>query len=320
VKILTHNIHSGYDAELAKTGHEFYATDGFKPWDPSIRAVPPNWHLIEKPDGMEFDLILVSHAWDLADKFHDIPAPMIFNIIADCSEGILPEKLEKRVSTVAFLAKEVAARWLMKDPSKKRVIEMGIDSSPFLEHTGELPGVVTVGHRIGQRWDKGHCPYVTTAQFIPLTLIGPGNEGLPGAVGTLSHSALMEAYAKNRVYFNPGPIVGISMAEAMTAGMPVVSFRPINLSDLVVDGVNGFVVDTVDGAVLKIRSLLEDPGRAFEMGKEARKTALERFGLEKFRNAWNRLFEEVGAPVKPSPCPEDGNTPAKAAPAESPSS
>src|SRR5262249_46157953 len=156
---------------------------------------------------------------------------------------------------------------------KKRVIEMGVDASPFTERVGDHVGVLTVGHRIGKRWDKGHCPYVTVSQFIPLTLVGPGNEDLPGAVGTVAHARLMEMYSRYRVYFNPGPIIGISVAEAMMAGMPVVAFRPINLCDLIVDGVNGFVVDTVDGAILKIRRLLDDPALAARMGAAAKESA-----------------------------------------------
>lgn len=294
MRIFTHNIHSGYDAELAKTGHEFLSTDAFKAWDPEVRPRPPNWLSVEAPEG-KIDVILVSHVWKFVPRYSSIPAPMIFNVIADCSEGIFPPEIEDRCFAVAFLAREVAARWTMKDPTKKRVIEMGIDPEPFLPHVGDVPRTLTVGHRIGQRWDKGHCPYVTVSHLMPdrLVLVGPGNEGLPGAVGGITHAALMEMYARNRVYFNPGPIIGISVAEAMTAGMPVVAFRPINLQDLIVDGVNGFIVDTVDGAVLKIRRLLENPEMARRMGAESRRTALRRFDSIHFVRQWNSLLEEA---------------------------
>lgn len=296
MRILTHNIHTGYDLEMAKTGHEFFATGDAKPWDPDIRRSPANWRQIGGPDGMEFDLVLVSHDWSLVERFRSVRAPMVFNIIADCSEGVFPPKDEERCSAICFLAKEVAARWEMGDESKKRVIEMGVDHSPFLARVGDQEGVLTVGHRIGKRWDKGHCPYVTVAQIapgIPLTLVGPGNEGLPGAVGTVPHRRLMEMYSRLRIYFNPGPIIGISVAEAMMAGMPVVAFRPINLCDLIIDGVNGFVVDTVDGAVMRIERLLRDPGLAARMGAAARSSARQRFDSEKFVAKWNALFDEV---------------------------
>lgn len=305
MKILTHNIHSGYDFELAKTGHEFFALEAGKPWDTSVRPLPKNWHIIDKFSDMKFDCILISNAWEVFPQFKDVTAPMIFNIIADCSEGIFPSDIEERCSAVAFLAREVAERWTMKDPLKKVVIEMGIDETTFLGHIGETRDVLTVGHRIGKRWDKGHCPYVTVRFFIPLTLVGPGNEEIPGSIGMVSHKKLMDLYCHARAYFNPGPIIGISVAEAMIAGLPVVTFRPINLKDLIVDGINGFVVDTVDGAVMRINRLLDDPDLAFRMGCAARKSAMEVFGLKKFVDRWNGLFLKTAG--KEQSLPEDLN-------------
>jgi glycosyltransferase involved in cell wall biosynthesis len=182
----------------------------------------------------------------------------------------------------------------MKDPSKKVVIEMGVDESPFLPHIGDTRKVITVGHSIGKRWDKGHCQYVTTHFFIPsLALIGPGNEGMPGAMGTVQHKELMEIYSHSRIYFNPGPIIGLSVAEAMMAGLPVVTFRPINLKDLVVDGINGFVTDTVDGAVMRINKLLADQDLAFRMGCAAKASARRVFSSNRFIDRWNMLFMRV---------------------------
>jgi len=292
MRILTHNIHSGYDAELAKTGHDFHVLGASKAWDPEVRAVPENWTFIERPEG-PYDCILLNHDWAMFEKVKDLDAPMIFGIIADCSEGVFPPEIEDRCSAVVFLAPEVADRWEMKDSSKKCVIEMGVDEAPFLGHVGNTETVLTVGHRIGKRWDKGHCPYVTVHPFIPLTLVGPGNEGLPGAVGSVPQAKLLEFYAHSRVYFNPGPIVGISVAEAMMAGLPIVTFRPINLIDVIEDGVHGYVVDTVDGAVLKLRRLLENPGLAFSMGERARERAREVFSSERFVRRWNALFDRV---------------------------
>lgn len=301
MRILTHNIHTGYDSELAKTGHEFFSLSGVKAWDPDIRPIPSNWHLIDSIEGLTFDCILINHDWGIFQKFKDVKAPMIFGIIADCSEGIFPAEIEDRSSAVVFLAREVAERWTMKDPAKKVTIEMGIDESTLLPHGGDSKTVLTVGHQIGKRWDKGHCPYVTVATFIPLTLVGPGNEGLPGALGTVTPQKLTELYSQARVYFNPGPIIGISVAEAMLAGLPIVTFRPIILRDLIVDGLNGFVVDTVDGAVLRIQKLLSDPDLAFRMGMAARKAAQDVFSARKFVGRWNGLFTRVAAQVNAPP-------------------
>lgn len=291
MRILTHDGHCTYDAELAKTGHEFFSLGAPTDWD--LRKAPPNWHFIGSPDGIQFDCILLNNSWRGFPLVKDVKAPLIFGIIADCSEGTFPLEIEERSSAVVFLAREVAQRWTMKDPSKKVVIEMGMDESPFLAHVGDSHTILTVGQRIAKRWDKGHCPYVTVSNFMPLTLVGPGNEGLPGAAGEVPPAKLIELYSHARVYFNPGPIIGISVAEAMMAGLPIVAFRPINLRDLIVDGVNGFVVDTVDGAVIKLHRLLDDPDLALRMGREAKATARAVFGLPRFVDRWNSLLGRV---------------------------
>jgi glycosyltransferase involved in cell wall biosynthesis len=218
---------------------------------------------------------------------------MIFNFLSDGSEGSFPQHVEERVSRIVFLGKEVADRWQLQDPSKKVVIELGLDTEHFSGYRGESGVVLTVGNLLPDRWEKGYMPYRTLCRLMPLTLVGDGNQGLPGAIGSISYEALLDRYRNSSVYFNPGCVIGISVAEAMAVGMPVVTMRPINLCDLIQDGVNGFVVDTVDGAAAKVRLLLGNPTLRQTISLAARETAQRRFGLEVFRREWNRLFSSV---------------------------
>jgi glycosyltransferase involved in cell wall biosynthesis len=48
---------------------------------------------------------------------------------------------------------------------------------------------------------------------------------------------------------------GLVMIEAMAAGTPVIAMRRGSVPEVIVDGVNGFIVDDVDGAVLAIQKL-----------------------------------------------------------------
>lgn len=292
LRILTNNIHTGYSFELARLGHDFHSLNDS--WD-ITRPRLENWKTVDlrwARKNLKFDLILVNHDWALAADLLDFGAPMIFSVLADGSEGVFPKAPEERCSAVTFLGKEAAERWKLENPLKKRVIELGIGEN-FKVEDRSGPSFLTVGNNVGKRWDKGHCAYVTVAEFLPLMLVGPGNEGLPGAAGPVPYERLLELYATSKVYFNPGPIVGISMAEAMMAGMPVVTFRTINLSDLIQNGVNGFVVDTVDGALLRLRQLEADPGLRMAMGAASRETAEARFSFERWRRDWNFLFESV---------------------------
>lgn len=293
LRILTNNVHTAYSAELARLGHEFHSANDS--WD-ITRPRPENWKAVDlrwARKNLKFDLILVNHDWGLASDLLDFGDPMIFSVLADGSEGVFPRAIEERCAVVTFLGKEAADRWKLENPLKKRIIELGIDGTNFKVEDRSGPTFLTVGNQIGKRWDKGHCAYTTVSEFLPLALVGPGNDGLPGALGPVSYERLLELYATSKVYFNPGPIVGISMAEAMMAGLPVVTFRTINLRGLIRDGVNGFVVDTVDGALLRLRELEADPGLRMAMGAASRETAEARFDFDRWQRNWDFTFENI---------------------------
>lgn len=298
LRILTNNVHTSYACELARLGHDFLVENGN--WDDHLRPRPENWKTLTVGDvkqslsvaAVKPDLILVNHDWELAEKYSSIDAPMIFSVLADCSEGEFPVAIEERASAVTFLGKEVHDRWVFRNPLKKRILELGMDGSPFVVGERKIAGVLTVGSSIGKRWDKGHYAYAVTTQFVPITLVGPGNEDLRGSIGVVTYEKLLELYGDYQVYFNPGPICGISMVEAMMAGMALVTFRTINLCDLIVDGVNGYIVDTVDGAVNRLRQLKDDIGLRMTLGAAARETAMERFSIERWKRSWEYLFGE----------------------------
>jgi glycosyltransferase involved in cell wall biosynthesis len=59
------------------------------------------------------------------------------------------------------------------------------------------------------------------------------------------------------------------------------------------DGVNGFV-DTDPARLLeRMRALLADRSLATALGQHARRTAFERFNIERFVADWNAAFAEV---------------------------
>jgi glycosyltransferase involved in cell wall biosynthesis len=71
--------------------------------------------------------------------------------------------------------------------------------------------------------------------------------------------------------------------EALAAGIPVIASRIGGLPEIVEDGVNGLLVPPGDPDALAqaMASLWHDPSRRAAMGCAARRTAAERFSLEK---------------------------------------
>jgi glycosyltransferase involved in cell wall biosynthesis len=104
----------------------------------------------------------------------------------------------------------------------------------------------------------------------PLVLIGrkcPDTPSdLPGNVilmGSWPHAAVMEAYRRSSMSLLPSvcpETFGIVVIEAMSMGRPVIASRIGGLSDVIIDGENGFLVPPGDAAALKqaIQRLLDD--------------------------------------------------------------
>ena len=82
--------------------------------------------------------------------------------------------------------------------------------------------------------------------------------------------------------------------EAMVHGRPVVAFDVGGIREWLVDGENGFVVppgDTVAFAQ-KLRILLDDPNRAFEMGMAGRERTKRLFSAEEHARKTVEFYEE----------------------------
>jgi trehalose synthase len=72
---------------------------------------------------------------------------------------------------------------------------------------------------------------------------------------------------------------GLTVAEAMWKGKPVIGSRVGGIQDQIVDGVSGVLVDPhdLDGVAAAIISVCGDPERAAQLGEQARRRVGERF-------------------------------------------
>lgn len=93
---------------------------------------------------------------------------------------------------------------------------------------------------------------------------------------------------------SPEPF-GRVIVEAMLAGRPVVATRAGGALEIVTDNRTGLLVEPGDpqALALAIQRLLEDREFAAEIGRNAKKEAEERFGLDRILQEWNTCIEEV---------------------------
>jgi glycosyltransferase involved in cell wall biosynthesis len=79
-----------------------------------------------------------------------------------------------------------------------------------------------------------------------------------GYVGPVDDAAKNELLGRSAALLMPiewEEPFGIVMAEAFACGTPVIGFRRGSVPDVVIDGLNGFVVEDVEGAAVAVRQL-----------------------------------------------------------------
>ena len=86
--------------------------------------------------------------------------------------------------------------------------------------------------------------------------------------------------------------LGLSLIEAMLLGMPVVALAATETAEAVTPDA-GTVSTNVETLNAALRRFLNDPGEAAACGAAARARALDRYGLARFLDDWDRVLEEV---------------------------
>ncbi|NGR07001.1 glycosyltransferase family 4 protein [bacterium SGD-2] len=177
-----------------------------------------------------------------------------------------------------------------------RVIEHGVPEVPGVYYSGELPcGIVVVNNLASRGRRVGADVYDWFRTRLPLELIGMGSQAVAGGRGEVANLDVPARVARHRFFFSPirYASLGLSLVEAMLAGVPVVGIAATELNQVIRNGVNGYV-DTRREVLVEVgRTLLEDADLAHRWGGAARETARARFGIERFIADWNGLLSEL---------------------------
>jgi hypothetical protein len=176
-----------------------------------------------------------------------------------------------------------------------RVIEHGVMVPEGVRYDGGLDrGLVVVNHlkRRGRR--LGADVFARVRQELPLDLVGMGAEEL-GGLGEIQPLELPAFAARYRFFFNPirYTSLGLAVLEAMMIGLPIVGLATTEMVTVVQNGVNGYLDTNVEKLIAYMRELLRSPAEARRLGEEARRTAHERFGIQRFARDWEETFRLV---------------------------
>jgi hypothetical protein len=308
LKILTWHTHGAYLYYLTQAPHDFYVLSrpgrppgyagrsGHLPWGPNLHDLPA-----DEARRQPLDLILFQDDPQYLEDQHvylsaaQRALPKIYHEHEPPREH--PVDTRHPVADMDVLVVHCTHfNRLMWDNGgvPTRVTEHGV-VAPKAAYSGELDkGLVVINHiaRRGRR--LGYDIYTHVRRDVSLDLIGMGAEEC-GGVGEVLHADLPAFAARYRFLFNPIRYtrMGLAVIEAMMVGLPVVALATTEMVTVIRDGVNGFVDTDVEALLSRMQFLLQNSEEAKHLGEQARKTALERFGIERFVADWNDAFLEV---------------------------
>ncbi|MBE9536797.1 MAG: glycosyltransferase, partial [Proteobacteria bacterium] len=108
-----------------------------------------------------------------------------------------------------------------------------------------------------------------------------------GSVGPEKRDALLKDASALLHPINFDEPFGLSVAEAMACGTPVIAFNRGSMPELIQDGVNGYLVSTVEEAVSAV-------GRLGEIKRaDCRKFIEENFSVKRMVSDYIKVYEEI---------------------------
>jgi glycosyltransferase involved in cell wall biosynthesis len=115
--------------------------------------------------------------------------------------------------------------------------------------------------------------------------------------GLVPHTDVPEYYANADIYINPSfyESFGMSIIEAMAAGLPVVATRVGAVPDLISHGQNGLLVDAASSAAIAdaVSSLFANPSLARSIASAGREMVCNQFSYETICSALMQMYRDT---------------------------
>jgi hypothetical protein len=328
LNILTWHTHGSYLYYLSQAPHEFHVLAkpgrpsgyggrcGPFPFGPNVHDLP-----VEQARERKFDCILFQedHHWE-KDQYefltpaqralpriyleHDPPGIALTGGGAPVRGGgskpgtAWPTDTRHLVDDPGALLVHVTPyNALMWDSGRTptRVIEHGVAVPAGVHYRGELErGLVITNHLARRGRRMGADLFSAMRTELPLDLLGMGAPEL-GGLGEIDHPALPGFAIRYRFLFSPVRYSSLSLStlEMMMTGMPVVALATTEMATVIEHGVSGFAATDTRQLAPCMLALLNDAGLARRLGEGARRTAMERFSIDRFSADWDAALRYV---------------------------
>ncbi|MBE9464243.1 glycosyltransferase [Dyadobacter subterraneus] len=309
LKIFTWHIHGSYLFYLSQGPYDIYIptkpekTEGYYgrgetfPFGANVIEVP-----VEELKNLEFDCILFQSEKNFLIDQHEVLSDYQKQLPKVYVEHNTPEKHPTNTRHVlndpSVLMVHVThfnkLMWDNGNIPNIKVIEHGV-CVPEVKYQGSIPkGIVVINH-IEQRgritgWDI----FDEVRKHVPLDLVGMGTKE-SGGLGEVLNPVLPEFISQYRFFFNPIRYTsfGLAVCEAMMTGMPVVALATTEYVNVLKNGKTGFIDTNIENLIAGMKSLIDNPALAHQMGSEAKEIAQAKFDINRFTNDWNETFHQA---------------------------
>lgn len=266
-------------------------------------------------------------------QVHDAPGSGRHRSATDLAEGLWVSRLGSHlVCHSEDVYNEIVARWNPREPGKITKFPLGVDTTFFSpamsgrqhEHWRAAHGIgpdsvvmLFVGRLVPSKRIDQAVDLVASLQSrgrsVEAAIIGSGPEqerirtravaaGVQSRIHFVqapSDEELREAYRSADVFCSTSEYegFGLTLAESMSSGTPVVAYANGGVKQVVVDGVTGFLIN--DGNIRQmaeaIERLCEDKDTLQQMGASGRAHALLNFSEAGTCGHFAELYERIRA-------------------------
>jgi hypothetical protein len=311
--LLVFNCHEPWVYQMETLGHPLDIVVNLRGkynrgWDERMRPAPRGANFVSLDQALQspkqYYCIVGHNTTDLLDvRTRKEPRILVLHHslegrLAEETVHVDPTEMVRMLHAyVRLMRVHVVASSMFKGESwgfTEDIVPFGIDTDAYLPHSGELAAGLRICNFVTNRrrilsWDLHEKAF----DGLPITLVGH-NPDLPGVEAAQDWAHLKRMLQSHRFYVHtadPRYEAGhnMAMAEAMAAGLPVLSNR--HPTSPIKHGVSGFLSDNPRELRHYAQILMEDRELAHMMGTQARKTIAEQFSLTRFRDGFQRSIE-----------------------------
>lgn len=319
----TERVVAALAAELERRGHEVtvFAAGDSRPAGRLVPVLPESvWSTGYRGDVTAHFIRTAAIAWSRAEEFDILhshieghgfllarhaPRPVLTTLHGRLDVAGLPELLDAFPEIPLVSISDSQRRWAPRANWIATVHHgLPLEGMPFDERPGSellfvgriapekgVAEVIELARRTGRRIRMAAKAYDPGEIDLFERLVRPALEaGLVAFEGELGEAARNELYRRALATLMlgawPEPF-GLVAIESLAAGTPVIARRAGALPEIIEHGIDGFLVDDVDEAILAVRLVGELDRRRI------RARALERFSAARMTDAYEAIYRRL---------------------------